>query len=148
MPNPGVTLAQVEIAPSLFTWPAEQPQLIGSRCDSCAALTFPVQSHCPSCGGTTSEHHLPRTGTLHTWTTQEFPPVAPPYLAPVGKEFQPYGIGWVDLQGEIMVEARLTEADPAKLRFDMPVELVVIPFATDADGNEVMTYAFAPVTEQ
>src|SRR3546814_6884208 len=102
MPNPGVTLAQVEIAPSLFTWPAEQPQLIGSRCDSCAALTFPVQSHCPSCGGTTSEHHLPRTGTLHTWTTQEFPPVAPPYLAPVGQEFQPYGIVWVDLQGEIM----------------------------------------------
>src|SRR3546814_13730341 len=78
MPNPGVTLAQVEIAPSLFTWPAEQPQLIGSRCDSCAALTFPVQSHCPSCGRTTRQHHLPRTAPLPTVPPHEFPHVAPP----------------------------------------------------------------------
>src|SRR3546814_16512961 len=79
MPNPGVTLAQVEIAPSLFTWPAEQPQLIGSPCDSCAALTFPVQSPCPSCGGHPREHHLPPPGPLPTPTHQQPPPLPPPH---------------------------------------------------------------------
>ena len=43
------------------------------------------------------------------------------------------------------METRLTESDPAKLRIGMEMELVLIPLATDADGNEVMTFAFAPV---
>jgi uncharacterized OB-fold protein len=25
----------------VFTWPSESPQLIGSRCDTCATATFP-----------------------------------------------------------------------------------------------------------
>jgi hypothetical protein len=27
----------------------------------------------------------------------------------------------------------------------MPMELTVVPFATDEDGTEVLTYAFRPV---
>jgi len=29
--------------------------------------------------------------------------------------------------------------------FGMEVELTMIPFATDADGNEIITFAFQPV---
>ncbi len=39
----------------------------------------------------------------------------------------------------------LTENDPAKLEWGMDVELTMIPFATDADGNEIVTFAFQPV---
>ncbi|EUA30250.1 hypothetical protein I553_4507 [Mycobacterium xenopi 4042] len=45
----------------------------------------------------------------------------------------------------IRVEGRLTENDPAKLRFGMEVELTMVPLTTDDDGNEVMTFAFRPV---
>jgi len=31
-------------------------------------------------------------------------------------------------------------------RFGMEVELTMIPFATDADGNELVTFAFQPVS--
>ena len=47
----------------------------------------------------------------------------------------------------VRVEGRLTENDPAKLRFGMEVELVMVPFFVDKDGDEVMTFAFAPVGE-
>jgi hypothetical protein len=46
----------------------------------------------------------------------------------------------------VKVEARLTEADPAKLANGMEMELAIVPFRTDDDGNEVVTFAFRPVT--
>ena len=41
------------------------------------------------------------------------------------------------------VEARLTEADPARLRIGMPMELVLVP-APGADGPD---YAFRPAED-
>jgi uncharacterized OB-fold protein len=108
---------------------------------------FPVQSGCPKCTGTQTETvELARRGTLWTWTVQGFPPKAPPYLGDVDpKSFQAFGVGYVELPGEIKVEARLTEADPTKLRIGMEMEMVIIPLSTDTDGNEVVTFAFRPV---
>jgi hypothetical protein len=45
----------------------------------------------------------------------------------------------------VKVEARLTEADPRKLHTGLPMELVTVPLRKDKDGNEIVTYAFAPV---
>ncbi len=42
-------------------------------------------------------------------------------------EFEPYGVGYVELPGEVRVEARLTEYDPERLRIGMPMELTLIP---------------------
>jgi hypothetical protein len=39
----------------------------------------------------------------------------------------------------------LTENDPAKLEFGQQVELTMVPFASDADGNQIVTFAFQPV---
>ena len=52
------------------------------------------------------------------------------------EEFEPYGVGYVELPGEVRVEARLTESDPARLRIGMPMELTLI-----ADG----AFAFRPL---
>ena len=77
---------QKALAPDISTWPDESPQLIGSRCGSCGATTFPVQQWCPRCsGGEMSELLLPRRGTLVAWTTQGFPPGAP-YAGPTGED--------------------------------------------------------------
>jgi uncharacterized OB-fold protein len=90
-----------------------------------------------------AEHLLPRRGRLWAWTTQEFPPPSPPYAGPTGNAFVPYGVGYVDLGGEVKVETRLTEM--TGLKTGMEMELVLIPFRTDNDGNEVVTFAFRPV---
>ena len=136
---------QKALAPDISTWPEENPQLIGSSCGSCGATTFPRQDHCPRCSAADmSDTLLPRRGTVIAWTTQGFPPGAP-YAGPTGKDFVPFGVGLVQLGDVIRVEGRLTENDPEKLKFGQEVELTMIPFTTDADGNEVVTFAFQPV---
>jgi uncharacterized OB-fold protein len=100
-------------------------------------VTFPAQCSCPRCTSVDVEERLlGREGTLYTWTVQGFRP-KPPYAGP--DEFRPYGVGYVEIAGEVRVEARLTVADPDRLRIGMPVELVIVPF-----GDKV-TYAFAPM---
>ena len=139
-------MTQVAFAPDVFTWPAEAPQLIGGRCTACSAVTFPQQGSCARCGSVDVEAHLlARRGTLWTFTTQEFLPKEPYAGGETAETFRPYGVGLVQLGDEVRVEGRLTEADPAKLRIGMEVELVVVPFRTDPDGTEVLTFAFSPV---
>jgi len=136
---------QKAIDPTNSTWPDDNPQLIDSQCGDCSATTFPVQEICPRCSKTSmAEHKLPRSGTLIAWTTQGFAPGAP-YAGPTGDDFVPFGVGLVQLGDVIRVEGRLTENDPAKLKFGQEVELTMIPFTTDADGNEIVTFAFQPV---
>ena len=140
-----MTVTQVPIDAGLFTWPADEPRLIGSRCTQCSLVMFPTQDGCARCGLPTATHLLPRRGTLYSFTTQGFLPKEP-YKGPeTPANFTPFGVGLVQLADEVRVEARLTEHDPSRLRFDMPVELVIVPFCTDDDGNDVMTFAFEPV---
>jgi uncharacterized protein len=147
-----VPTTQRALAPDISTWPADDPQLIGSRCGRCDAIAFPAQDRCPRCSaGDTTTEPLPRRGTLVAWTTQGFPPGLP-YRGPTGNEFVPFGVGLVELgldgDAVVRVEGRLTENDPAKLQFGQQVELTMIPFTTDADGAEVITFAFAPVGDR
>lgn len=131
--------------PGVFTWPSDAPQLIGGRCGDCSSVTFPLPLSCARCGSTSvAEHLLARTGTLWTFTTQDFLPKEPYAGGETADSFAGYGVGMVELGGEVRVEGRLTVADPAQLRIGMELELVVVPFREDADGT-VLTYAFAPV---
>jgi uncharacterized OB-fold protein len=124
------------IAEGLFTWPADEPRLIGSRCRACGVTGFPARRSCPACTSVdVVERLLGPTGTLYTWTVQGFRP-KPPYAGP--DEFEPYGVGYVELPGEVRVESRLTVADPDRLRVGMAMELVIVPF------GDAVTYAFAP----
>jgi uncharacterized OB-fold protein len=142
-------MTRVPVADGLFTWPSEEPQLIGGRCTACGIVTFPTQPSCPRCASTAMEDRLlPRRGRLWAWTTQEFPPPSPPYDGATGDEFVPFGVGYVELSDEVKVETRLTEADPHRLAHGMAVELTIVPFRTDDDGNEVVTFAFRPLGEE
>jgi uncharacterized OB-fold protein len=135
----------VALPEGVFTWPSDEPQLIGGRCDDCGTVTFPLTSSCARCGSTAvAEHLLPRRGRLFTWTTQEFLPKEPYAGGETMETFRPYGVGLVQLGDEVKVEARLTEGDASKLAFDLEVELVVVPFREDGDST-VVTFAFAPV---
>jgi len=131
------------VADGIVTWPSDDPQLIGSRCDACGIVTYPQQDSCPRCASTDmAEHLLARRGRLWAWTTQSFPPPAPPYRGPTGADFVPFGVGYVDL-GDVKVEMRLTESDPQRLHHGMEMELTVVPLRVD-DDNEVVAPAFRP----
>jgi len=61
------------------------------------------------------------------------------------ENFEPFGVGYVEIHDEVKVETRLTTADKDLLKIGMEMELKFIPAYTDDDGNEVITFAFAPV---
>src|SRR5215510_9220128 len=127
-------MQQQAFAPDVFTWPSDEPQLIGGRCTKCGSVTFPAPVSCARCGSVAVEQHLlPRRGTLWTFTTQEFLPKEPYAGGETQETFRPYGVGLVQLGDEVRVEGRLTEGDASKLRIGMDVEVVVVPFRVDED---------------
>lgn len=134
------------VAPDLFELVDGQPRLLGSRCRQCGEHHFPRARACGRCGsGRTEPVPLHSEGTLWTWTIQGFRPKSPPFAGTDEGPFRPYGVGYVELPGQLRVEARLTESRPEALRIGMPMRLAVVPFARDQDGTEIVTYAFAPV---
>ncbi len=143
-------MTAVPVAEGILTIDAGDgaPRLVGSRCAACGIVTFPAQGSCPRCAFTEMvTQPLARRGRLWAWTTQGFPPPAPPYAGATGPAFVPFGVGYVDL-GDVKVETRLTTASPDELRDGMEMELVVVPFRTDDEGNEVVTFAFRPLPHQ
>jgi uncharacterized OB-fold protein len=141
---------QLVVAEGLFTWPSDAPQLIGSYFPESGVTTFPQSGSCPKTSSRVVEQVLlPRRGTLWSWTVQAFLPKNPPYAGTeTAKDFVPYGVGYVQLADQVVVESRLTINDPAQLKIGMELEMVVIPFAVDAEGRELLTYAFAPVAPE
>ena len=138
-------MAHVPVAEGVFSGPADDPRLIGSRCTGCGIVTFPTQDSCPRCASTEmAEHLLARRGRLWAWTTQDFQPPSPPYTGPTGEDYTKFAVGYVELPGEVKVETRLTQT--AGLEIGMEMELVLVPFRSDAEGNEVVSFAFRPAS--
>ena len=102
-------VATIPISEGLFTWPTDEPALIGGRCPGCEAVTFPLRTGCPRCGTVDLERQLlSRTGTLWSWTSQGFPPKAPftgQFVSAAG--FEPWFVGVVELPGELRLESIL-----------------------------------------
>ncbi|MGL5839680.1 MAG: Zn-ribbon domain-containing OB-fold protein [Sphingorhabdus sp.] len=119
------------IAEGLWTDEA-QPCLIGGRRKSDGKIVFPMPSGDAANGYDAVP--LSRTGTLWSWTIQGFEPKAP-YAG--AQPFRPFGVGYVELPGEVIVETRLTTTTGLKIGTKM--ELVI----EDFDG-ERSCFAFAP----
>jgi len=130
----------------LFTWPDTNPALLGSRCTACGFHAFPAAASCARCGAVDpASVRLPRRGTLWAWTIQRFMPKEPYRSSETSETFRPYGVGYIELPGALRIESRLTESDPAKLRIGQAMELAVYVHRIEADGTEVMNYAFKPL---
>jgi uncharacterized OB-fold protein len=59
-------------------------------------------------------------------------------------KFKPYGVGYIELPGQLKIESRLTIADPTALKSGMAMELVGEVIGQDEEGNDLVTFAFAP----
>ena len=139
---------QIPIAEGLFTWPAPEPALLGSRCQSCGIATFPAAQSCMACSSEdVAVEELPRRGTLWTWTVQQFMPKPPYHSNETPETFKPYGVGYLELPGGVRVEGRLTESDPDKISIGMEMDVVSDPWRTEANGDEVISFFLKPVDD-
>ena len=139
---------QVPIAEGLFTWPSNDPRLLGSKCQNCGVVTFPAQTSCPACSSfDTKEVELERRGTLWTYTLQCFLPNRPPYEGPETPEtFKPFAVGYVELPDQTRVQTRIKTRDVERIHVGMEMELVVEKYI-ERDGKDVVAYFFTPVDE-
>lgn len=126
--------APAPVAVGLWTDGAE-PQLIGGRHRVSGEIVFPMPQ------GDAAQHFdavaLSRTGTLWSWTSQDFRPKSPPYAGP--EAFTPFLIGYVELPGQVIVETRIEGAALADLKLGMMMEMVLTEFAPGRT-----TFAFKP----
>lgn len=84
---------------------------------------------------------LPRTGRLWSWTVQRFRPKSPPYAGP--EAFEPYAVGYVELDGALIVEGRLVDVAFDELAIGMAMRIVPLPFEM-MDGTLRTSFGFAP----
>ncbi len=126
--------APAPVAEGLWTDGAE-PRLIGGQHRVSGEIVFPMPQ------GDAAQHFdavaLSRTGTLWSWTSQDFRPKSPPYAGP--EAFSPFLIGYVELPGQVIVETRIEGASLADLKLGMAMEMVITEFAPGRS-----TFAFRP----
>ena len=124
------------IAEGLFT-DETPPRLIGGRNRDTGRVVFP----CPE-GADYEPYPLRREGKLWSYTVQRYRPKSPPYAGP--EAFAPWAVAYVELAGETIVEARLTQVALDDIRIGMPLELTLVPLDPDA-AEPLLTHAFKPI---
>jgi len=124
------------IAAGLFT-EERPPRLIGGRDRVSGRIVFP----CPD-NDRFEPVPLQREGTLWSYTVQRFRPKSPPYAGP--EAFCPWAIGYVELPGETIVEARIANVAFDAIEIGMKLRLVQVPLDPDA-AAPVAIPAFEPV---
>ena len=134
-----------------FTTDAE-PALLGSRCTTCATVTFPPMvgdtAFCPNpvCDGTEVQRvELARRGRVWSYTDAQYQP-PPPYI-PAAEDHRPFALAAVELPEGLVVLGQVAEGyGVADLRVGAEVELVVEPLHTDDTGVRTV-WRWRPVTE-
>ncbi len=129
-----MTQTLIPIAADLWT-DEPSPHLIGGRLPS-GRIVFPMPNG--DAAHDVEIYPLSRTGTLWSWTRQDFRPKEP-YDGP--EAFEPYLLGFVELPNETIVETRIVGAALEGLKLGMAMEFVVAPF-----DEHRSTYAFRPET--
>ena len=123
----------------LGTDAGEPDRLHGFKCGRCGALYLSARVACAKCSaeGGFQEVALSTRGKLYVYSIvhQSAPGVAVPFVSAI-----------VDLDDGIAVRCTLidVEPDPAKIRFDMPVDMITRTVRQDKEGTEVVAFFFRP----
>ena len=117
-----------------------EPYLEGMKCKSCGAIYLGARAVCSKCGARDqlAAHKLGTKGKLYAYSIvhRSFPGVEVPYISAI-----------VDLEGGGTLKGNLIniEPDPKKLKFDMPVDVVIKDAGRkDREGNSYLAYFFQP----
>jgi uncharacterized OB-fold protein len=118
-----------------------EPYLEGHKCGACGAVYLGERSVCSKCGArdqmTTVK--LPNHGKLYSFSIvyRSFPGIEVPYISAI-----------VDLDDGTAIKGNLidVEPDPAKIEFDMPVDVVYADALgrKDREGHSYLSFFFKP----
>jgi len=116
------------------------PYLAGSQCAKCGEVAVGTREICGKCGARDQMQaiQLASTGKLYNFTIvhRNFPGVPVPFISAI-----------VDVDGGGTLKGNLLgiEPVPEKIKFDMPVNIVIKPVSQkDKDGNSYLAYFFEP----
>lgn len=133
------------VAEDLFVASPGGARLIAGRRRSDGEVRFPLPSGTDA--ALYDRFELSEEGRLWTFTVQRFRPKTPPYIgADEDASFTPFAVGYVEFEGQIIVEGRILGRDYSNLRVGQRMRVTTAPFATSTRG-EVLTYAFEPVEQ-
>ena len=118
-----------------------EPYLEGHKCGSCGAMFLGARNVCSKCGARDQMQvvKLSSKGKLYSFSIvhRSFPGIEVPYISAV-----------VDLDDGATLKGNLigVEPDPAKIKFDMPVEVVFADALgrKDREGNSYLSFFFKP----
>lgn len=118
----------------------EKSRLIGSRCKKCGDCFHPKRAVCANCYSEELEEVLLGTrGKLSTYTiartSYPWTPLVPPFIT-----------AQVKLPEDVLAMSLISDCDLDAVRIGMDVELYFWKVREDEEGNEVMAYAFKPIT--
>ena len=124
------------VAPDLIQIGAKGvPRLMGGKCASCGALSFPKRKVCGEClAMEIVDAPLSSEGVLYSYSLV--------HQAPKGWDL-PYVLGYVDLPEGIRILSHI-EGALDQLRVDGNVQLGVGRVGTDPVGNVLMSFIFKP----
>ncbi len=118
-------------------------RLEGVMCANCGTKFFPPRQVCTECKSRNlAPFKFSGRGELYSFTTL--------YQAPLGFESGvPYAVGMIKLDEGPMVEAQLTDVNPADLKIGQRVEMVTRKLRElGEEGLIVYGYKFRPVNDQ
>ncbi|WP_413630125.1 Zn-ribbon domain-containing OB-fold protein [Novosphingobium sp. KCTC 2891] len=133
------------VAENLFVGSGSVTRLLAGRSRIDGKLVFPFPS-----GGAEENYDLVELapeGTLWSYTIQRFRPKSPFNGDGSEFDFKPYGVGYVELPGQLIVETRIVADDLTKLRIGEAMRITTEAYRTDDAGEAVLTYAFRPARE-
>ena len=133
------------VADNLFRGEGSGARLLAGRRRADGRLRFPFPS-----GADQDDYELIELspqGALWSYTVQRFRPKTPFNGDGDDRSFTPYGVGYVELPGELIVEARLIADDLTSLKIGEQMRITTEAYRTDEGGEPVLTYAFTPVRE-
>lgn len=133
------------VADKLFTGEGATTRLLAGQSRETGRLRFPFPSGVDEADYDIVE--LATEGLLWSYTIQRFRPKTPFNGDGDDHNFKPYGVGYVELPGQLIVESRLVANDLESLKIGEPMRVTTEAYRTDEAGEPVITYAFTPVRE-
>ena len=115
----------------------DDPHLTAQECETCGARFFDRRNACASCGGTGFvPARVATEGELRAFTIVSFaaPGIPVPFVA-----------GVIDCDGtSVRGNVVNVEPDADHVHTGMKVQLTTVPVGVDAEGTEVVGFAFEP----
>ena len=133
---------RVPIKEGLFKVPSngDEGYLIASRCKACGVYFHPTRLICANCYSEDMEDvALSKRGKIHTYTIARIGYPAAPVTAP-------FVTAQIAMPEKVQVLSHITDIDLDNVKIGTEVELYFWKTGEDEQGNEVMAYAFRPVS--